>query len=85
MTYVDSLRNYGWQLGESCHLIADTVEELHDFAARLGMRRSWFQARSFPHYDLTERRRTKALELGARSLGRADFVAKLRELRKVLQ
>lgn len=79
--YVDSLCDWNWYLGRSCHLIADTVEELHEFAARLGMKRTWFQRGSFPHYDLTERRRTKALELGAVSLGRADFVARVRVLR----
>lgn len=49
----------------SCHLTADSVEELHEFALRLGLRRDWFQPKSTPHYDLTESRRTKALELGA--------------------
>jgi len=26
-----------------CHLTADTKDELHEFAARIGLRRSWFQ------------------------------------------
>lgn len=50
----------------SCHLTADTEEELHAFAARLGLRRAWFQAKSTtPHYDLTESKRELALKLGA--------------------
>lgn len=51
-----------------CHLIADTDDELHEFAARLGMRREWFQApptASHPHYDLTPPRRALAVKLGA--------------------
>lgn len=51
-----------------CHLIADTDDELHAFASRLGMRRAWFQAppkASHPHYDLTPGRRAKAVALGA--------------------
>ena len=49
----------------SAHLTADTVEELHAFAERLGLRRAWFQPRSSPHYDLSPAKRAKALVLGA--------------------
>lgn len=50
----------------SCHLTADTLEELHAFALRIGMRRSWFQDhRAAPHYDLTPGRREVAVRLGA--------------------
>ena len=50
----------------SCHLTADTLEELHAFALRIGMRRSWFQEhRICPHYDLTPSRRVVAVRLGA--------------------
>lgn len=49
----------------SSHLMADTLEELHAFAARLGLRRTWFQPRSSPHYDLSPAKRARALELGA--------------------
>ncbi len=70
------------------HLTADTDDELHEFAAKLGLRRSWFQpaklvadndhtrtrcperiGKPFPgsrnHYDVTEPKRRKAIELGA--------------------
>ncbi len=54
------------------HLVADTDEELHAFASKLGMRREWFQHKvSRPHqshYDLPERSRQQALELGAVSV-----------------
>lgn len=84
MVYVDELRDYGWRLGPSCHLIADTLEELHAFAARVGMKRTWFQYKSLqPHYDLTAKRRAVAVRLGATELGRRDFVNKCRELRGV--
>lgn len=50
----------------SCHMTADSLEELHEFASKLGLKRSWFQARStMPHYDLTENKREQALKLGA--------------------
>lgn len=60
--YVDDITpcipNANWRWSKSCHLIADTVDELHQFAKQIGMRRSWFQDdRRLPHYDLTENRR----------------------------
>lgn len=63
--YVDICRDWGWKLGPSCHLYADTNEELHEFAARLGMKRAWFQKGSLPHYDLVVSKREKAVRLGA--------------------
>jgi hypothetical protein len=52
-----------------CHLIADDTEELHRFAASLGLRREWFQANPerpwHDHYDLPEEIRSFALEHGA--------------------
>lgn len=53
---------------KSCHLTieGDSLEPLHAFAARIGMRREWFQDHKImPHYDLTAGRRARALALGA--------------------
>lgn len=49
------------------HLIADTDEELHRFARKLGLRREWAQypGTAKSHYDLTERKRLLAIERGA--------------------
>ncbi len=51
------------------HLQADDLEELHAFAAKLGLRREWFQDRprrpEFSHYDLTAAGRGAALAAGA--------------------
>ena len=68
--YVDELRVYpnawGPFLKGSCHLTADTLDELHEMAARIGMRREWFQDhRLMPHYDLVKRKREAALAAGA--------------------
>jgi hypothetical protein len=82
MVYVDQLRDWGWRLGPSCHLIADTNEELHAFAARLGLKRAWFQAKSSgPHYDLTASKRAIAVRLGAVELEDRPFHAILRAWR----
>jgi Protein of unknown function (DUF4031) len=51
------------------HLQADTLDELHAFAARIGMRREWFQSKpgrpENDHYDLTRGARTLAIRSGA--------------------
>jgi hypothetical protein len=69
--YVDHAFAYGewgrWSGGG--HLEADTPEELHAFAAQLGLRREWFQSKAGrpenDHYDLTQAGRARALALGA--------------------
>ena len=54
------------------HLVADSDEELHAFASRLGMRREWFQHKEGrphqAHYDVPDRSRQQALDLGAVSI-----------------
>ena len=80
--YVDKLVDYGWRHGPSCHLIADSVDELIEFAVSMGMRREWYQPKSSPHFDLTADGRALAIEHGAIELDNRALVAKLRELRK---
>ena len=72
MVYVDTLMpcipNCRWKWSTSAHLYADTLEELHAFAARLGLKRAWFQdrhGRGLSHYDVTEGKRRLAITLGA--------------------
>lgn len=78
--WVDDLRDYGWRLGPSCHMTADTREELHDFARRIGMRRSWFQDKPrLWHYDLTASRRAAAIRLGAVELDIRESMARIRQ------
>ncbi len=81
MVYVDELMNWGWRLGPSCHLFADSPDELHAFAARIGMKRQWAQVggRSVLHYDLTAGRRAKAVALGATVADRATLRRLLRQ------
>lgn len=54
------------------HLLGDDEDELHAFAAALGMRRAWFQEhrrhRALNHYDVTEPLREQAIALGATAL-----------------
>ena len=77
--YVDELQVWPNAWGPfragSCHLAADTLEELHEFAARLGMKREWFQDhKKHPHYDLVKSRRDRAIRLGAKPVSSREIV-----------
>jgi Protein of unknown function (DUF4031) len=68
--YVDPLLNHGgsdtfrWKF--SCHMYADTLDELHAMADAIAMKRSWFQDdKRLPHYDLNVSRRIAAVKHGA--------------------
>jgi len=80
--YVDRLCDYGWRHGRSCHLIADSVDELIEFAIQMGLRREWYQPKSSPHFDLTVDARSEAVRRGAVELDSRAFVTKIRELRE---
>jgi len=81
--YVDaSIYNYGRML--MCHMIADTPNELHAMAARIGVARRWFQAppkASFCHYDIAKNKRTLAVAAGAVECDRHALVAAIRRIR----
>ncbi len=73
--YVDEmivcLRNRNWPYSHACHLVADSVEELHYFAGRMRLKPSWFQDKpELPHYDLTRGMRILAVKLGAIEVNR---------------
>ena len=86
--YVDEIRVWPTKIrcfkGGSCHLTADTLEELHAFAHRLALRREWFQDHSvMPHYDLTPARRERALEFGAVFVSTREQIRKRRQVTRV--
>lgn len=68
---------------EWCHMTADTLEELHQAAASIGMRRSWFQCppkASMPHYDVTRYKRAQAVVNGAIEVNNFEGLAKAQKL-----
>lgn len=83
--YVDDMRApYGRMV--MCHMIADTADELHAMADRIGVARRWFQKSppaSFPHYDIAKSKRDLAIGAGAVDCDRDTFVAHMRRLRPV--
>jgi hypothetical protein len=77
--YVDNARipaRVGRINGRWSHLTADTKDELHAFAARIGLRRAWFQDKPDRfggpgvhwHYDVTDTRRAAAIAAGAQAI-----------------
>lgn len=64
--YVDDMRApFGRMV--MCHMIADTDEELHAMAGRIGVQRRWHQAppRHDSHYDIALTKRAAAIAAGA--------------------
>ena len=81
--YVDDAI-WRWQGLQWAHLLADGVDELHRFAADLGINRLSYQGpprTSVPHYDLTAYERRRAIARGAIACSRHEIVAVLRRAR----
>jgi hypothetical protein len=72
--YVDELVNWGTK-GWWCHMMTDgELEELHQFAQSIGMKRAWFQPKSHPHYDLRPSKRVAAIAKGANAVSSREMV-----------
>jgi hypothetical protein len=74
--YVDAAI-HRWRGKLWCHLASPSMDELHAFARRLGLGPAGFQrppAASWPHYDLTSRRRAEAVRQGAAEADRRTIV-----------
>ncbi|QXG47313.1 DUF4031 domain-containing protein [Pseudomonas viridiflava] len=82
--YVDS-EEILWRGKLWCHLAADTLDELHSFASRLGLRKSWFQSKGYPHYDVTVSVRERALRMGAIDADRETIVVRCKQLKMELR
>ncbi|MGD0585563.1 MAG: DUF4031 domain-containing protein [Oryzomonas sp.] len=79
--YVDEpLHPFGRMM--MCHMMADTQEELHAMADKIGIRREWFQNKSTPHYDICKSKRALALSFGAHEIDRGQTVNLILRLRK---
>jgi len=65
-----------WRGRRWAHLVSDeSYDELHGFAAVLGLERGWFQG---DHYDVPADYRLAAIELGAVAVDGRQLVRRLR-------
>lgn len=77
------LQNPNWRFNKVSHLIADTEAELHEFAGRLSLKRSWFQDTNHPHhYDLSPGMFHRAVKLGVTLLELRPYVKKGQYIRQ---
>ena len=74
MVYVDDAE----VLKHGCswfHLMADSIQELHKFAASVGLSaRAFHRGARFPHYDVNTGQRQRALRYGAVAISARDAV-----------
>lgn len=83
--YVDQ-SVYKYRRMVMCHMLADTLEELHQMADKIGVDRRWFQQdASTPHYDICKSKRVLAVKHGAIEVSRKELVAVIRRLREATQ
>ncbi len=84
--YVDDMMpcvpNKNWRYTQACHMIADSDDDLHAMAAKIGLRREWFQTASIlRHYDLTASKRELAIRFGAIPIDRHEVGRRISEAR----
>ncbi|MGP5100298.1 DUF4031 domain-containing protein [Psychrobacter celer] len=79
--YVDFMqiefKGYKW-----CHMLADSLQELHEFAALIEINtRLFHRDASYPHYDVTVQMRKKAIEYGAIPASRKKIIECAKKLK----
>lgn len=68
--YVDDMcTSYGRM--KMCHMVADTLGELHAMADKIGVARRWYQGppvTHLPHYDIALSKKALAVQMGAQQI-----------------
>jgi hypothetical protein len=83
--YVDN-EQIPYRRMKMCHMLADTEEELHAMADKIGIARRWHQ---FPgtvksHYDICLTKRARAIQLGAKEIDRHELVSLIKSRREAI-
>lgn len=82
--YVDNTCTL-WRGKQWCHMLADSLAELHQFAVLLGLSRGLFHKNaSYPHYDVTVNVRDRAICYGALLSDRATIIGCAKRLKSEL-
>lgn len=83
MVYVDKMQaSYGRMI--MCHMLGDSVEELHTMADKIGIKRKWFQHKpgGTPHYDICLSKKALAIGFGAVEVDREKVVEIIQKFRR---
>lgn len=75
--YVDSGK-ITYRRMKMCHMMADSLDELHAMADKIGINRKWFQPESSPHYDICQSKKALAIKHGAIEADRNKIVELIR-------
>ena len=67
--YVDNMRA-PYRRMVMCHMIADTEDELHAMADKIGVAREWYQG---DHYDVCLQKRALAVQNGAKEVTQREL------------
>lgn len=80
--YVDGMRaRFGRMV--MCHMVADSIDELHEMADTIGVARKWFQGKTrSPHYDISLSKRALAIEAGAVEITEREIIQVLKRWRE---
>lgn len=84
--YVDDMRAEFVVRGRRmvfCHMVADTSEELHAMATRIGVAHRWLQHGGTPaeHFDICLSKRALAVKAGAQEVTQRDVGLLIRKRR----
>lgn len=83
--YVDDMRAvYGRMI--MCHMLADTDDELHAMAKKIGVNRKWHQKSGTPHshYDIALSKKALAITGGAVEINRQEVAVLIRQKRNTM-
>lgn len=78
MVYVDNMRAFFGRM-IMCHMAADTEEELHNMASKIGVARKWYQRQ---HYDICLSKRAIAVAFGAKQVSQRELCTLIIKQRK---
>lgn len=72
---------YQYDRMKMSHMVAESIEELHEMAANIGVAKRHFQNKpGKPHYDICQKMKKKAIELGASEVSDKEIILLFRRI-----
>jgi FMN phosphatase YigB (HAD superfamily) len=79
MVYIGT-REYKYGRMSMSHMVADSLEELHEMANAIGINKKWFQDKvNKPHYDVCKQKKLLAIKLGAKMVSEKEIIKILKK------